>query len=553
MNRLRKIFFAFTRKEKTTFLVAFFIFSISSIVIGVTVFKASTKPVPASGGEYTEGILGQPVFINPVIATSEVDKSLVRLLFSNLEVMTTKIEGAEDGKTWRIRLKEDMLWSDGEKITSDDVIFTIEKVQDPGAGSPIASGWRGVRAERLSELEFQVFMTEPYAFFKTNLESLYVLPRHIFKDVPSPNWKISDYNLKPIGSGPFRFVGFNKREDGFIQSYHLTVNEKYVAEKALIQDFFIRFFTDPEEMVGEFNKGQIDGVASLPFGMLQQIKRSHELVTYRLASYYAVFINQSRNLALREADVRRALDLATPKQRMVSEIFGDRAKTEGGPIPPGINFYSSVVQGEENPDLAIKILEGAGWKINLDEASVPGARVREKVISKARVKLEVNMIVPQIPFLMQTAQIIQEGWEGVGVKVNPIIVSPEEVVGNVIKNRDYEMIVFGNVLNSNSDLFPFWHSSQRFSPGLNLALYNSKKADGLMEAIRSNEGGREENFQKLQEIISTEYPAVFLYSPDYLYISNRNLKGAETSFIADPADRLKNVSGWHLKTARVLK
>lgn len=510
--------------------------------------------MPASGGEYTEGILGQPTFINPIIATSEVDKSLVRLLFSSLEAMATKIEGAEDGKAWRVRLKEDMLWSDGEKLTSDDVVFTIQKIQDPEANSPLSSTWKGARVERLSELEFQVFMTEPYAFFKASLEGLYVLPRHIFKDVPSSNWKISDYNLKPIGSGPFRFVGFNKREDGFIQSYHLAVNEKYVAEKALIHDFFVRFFIDPEEMVGEFNRGQIDGVASLPFGMLQQIKRSHELVTYRLASYYAVFINQSRNLALREGNVRRALDLATPKQRMVSEIFGDRAKIEGGPIPPGINFYSSAVRGEENPDLAIKILEEADWKINSDETSSPGGdRVREKTINRTRIRLEVNMIVPQIPFLMQTAKIIQEGWERVGVKVNPIIVSPEEVVRNVIKNRDYEMIVFGNVLNSNSDLFPFWHSSQRFSPGLNLALYNNKEVDGLMEAIRVGKDGQEENFQKLQEIISTEYPVVFLYSPDYLYISNRNLRGTEMNFIAEPADRLKNVNKWHLKTARVLK
>ena len=146
-------------------------------------------------------------------------------------------------------------------------------------------------------------------------------------------------------------------------------------------------------------------------------------------------------------------------------------------------------------------------------------------------------------------------WGRIGVTADLDIRDPENIIGEIIKNRDYEALLFGNVLSRSLDLFSFWHSSERFYPGLNIALYNSKKADGLIEAIRQNldEEKRRGQLAELQEVIAGDAPALFLYSPSYLYISGKNIRGIETGPISEPAERFRSAPGWYLRTARVLK
>ena len=120
-----------------------------------------------------------------------------------------------------MRLKEGLTWQDGQQLTSDDVVFTVQSIQDPDAHSPLYQSWQGVTATRVSELEVQFTLTNPYAFFGDNLKNLYIVPKHLYADTPPGNWHLSDYNLKPVGSGPYQFLSYNKNSDGFISSYSL--------------------------------------------------------------------------------------------------------------------------------------------------------------------------------------------------------------------------------------------------------------------------------------------------------------------------------------------
>lgn len=149
------------------------------MALGSIFIKEKTVVVPAAGGSYTEGILGQPAHINPVTASTEADKSLVRLIFSNLSDISDKIAADKTGKNWDIRLKENIHWSDGEKLTSDDVIFTIQKIQDPDSGSPLSSSWQGVGVNRISELELQITLGSPYSFSNRILKNS-MLSRNIY-------------------------------------------------------------------------------------------------------------------------------------------------------------------------------------------------------------------------------------------------------------------------------------------------------------------------------------------------------------------------------------
>ncbi|RJP45019.1 peptide ABC transporter substrate-binding protein [Candidatus Parcubacteria bacterium] len=548
-ENLKKIFQAFSIQERRVFAVTFVSAVVSSLLLSGVWVANATRVVPAAGGDFIEGIVGQPTYINPVIAVSETDKGLVRMVFSSLTSLAEKTESSKDGRTWKIRLREKLLWQNGEKLTSDDVLFTVQRIQDPDVQSPLFSAWQGVLATRLSELELQFVLANPYAFFSYNLENLFIVPKHLLDDVAPANWRLSEYNLKPVGSGPYAFDSYKTRPDGFIETYRLKRNPHYAEDRPFIDEIHVEFFSESDSLVQAFNAGKIDGVGGLGLEDIQGVTRPHLELSFRLPRYYAVFLNQSKNLALKESEVRRALAFATDGQKLVEEVLGGKGVAVRGPIPPDALYASQALEPSEfSKDAAREILEQAGWKET-------DAGERAKTIRNTTIPLELTVVVPQISFLTRTADILRSLWEEVGIKVNVVARAPEEVSNSIIKNRDYEALIFGNILSPSSDLFSFWHSSERFHPGLNLALYNNKTVDSLIEASRQNldSVGRADAFFELQQAIMEDHPAVFLYSPHYLYLIPKGVGGIESGVLGEAADRFRSIGTWYLNTARVLK
>ena len=359
-----------------------------------------------------------------------------------------------------------------------------------------------------------------------------------------------------MGSGPYQFESYDKESGGFITLYQLKADPNYVPSPAFIKKFSFRFFRKTEELVLAFGSGEVDGFMSLRTEELAGLKRPHQVIKFSLPSYYAVFLNQNRNLSFKELGVRKALTLTAPKEELIRETFEGEAEILSSPIPKGAAYFdpealvdSPSTSSLSGIQLASEILDEASWQ----RSSSSG--FRSKKIKNSEIELGFNLVVPQVPFLLKTANILKSAWTEIGFKINLVVLSPEEIVETVIKNRDYEALLFGNVLNENSDLYSFWHSSGRFSPGLNLSLYNNKKADELIEAIRQDLDleKRKNQFRELQEIIALDYPAVFLYSPNYLYITKKGLMGLVSGSIAESANRFQKVNNWYLKTVRVFK
>ncbi len=530
----------------------------AGVILVIVVIRGATKTMPTRGGEYIEGFVGQPSAVNPVSATSDVDKSLVRLVFAKLEDLASQIELDKSGTFWKVRLKEGLTWTDGKPLTSDDVVFTVQKIQDESAQSPLISKWRGVGAERMSELEVQLRTPGTASALEYEIKNLYLLPKHIFNDVPPINWRLSDYNLSPVGSGFYRFKNYDKDRRGFITRYELEINPDYPDEAALIENISFKFYQDKESLVAAFNRGMIVGAGGLDPQEVEKIKRPFEKLSFPSPNYYAVFINQSKNTILKDIAIRKALSLATPKEALVKEVLGGDGKIASGPVVQGVGGDSSTPQSK---DEAIQTLEAAGWKIyspgegigvGIDN-SIPG--VRQKTINKTKVNLEINLTVPEIPFLTATANKLKAAWEGIGFKVNITKVPEGDALDNMIKNRDYEMLLYGNFLGDDLDLTPFWRSTERFYPGLNLSLYSNKAVDALLDKLGKNptQQDRESILAQLQGLITQDYPAIFLYSPNYVLVAENDLKGIQGKLVTDPADRFKESYKWNLKTVRVLK
>ncbi|MDO8516316.1 MAG: ABC transporter substrate-binding protein [bacterium] len=549
MRFLKLLFSSFTRTERVVAVIAAIIACVSFAGLALLFLQKATTTAPARGGEYAEGFAGQPAYVNPLLAQSTVDRSLVRLLFSNLTDLSDKIEFSNYGRTVNVRLKESAAWSDGAKLTSDDVIFTVQKIQDPETGSPLFASWQGVTVGRVSELELKFNLANSYAFFADNLKELYIIPKHLFADVPSVNWRLSEYNLKPIGSGPYAFDRYEKRSDGFIESYRAIPNTHYFGVRPFIDRMVFAFFPKEEDVIKAFNAGVVDGFAEQSPGEPSTIERPYQESGFSLPSYYAVFFNQSQNLPLQDPAVREALLRSTNREEALKRAVDGKGTAVRGPIPETIPDLSLDIYPEEfDIDAANTKLEINGWKLS-DEG------VRVKMIKNASLTLAFDLTVPDVPFLVRTAQALVEMWAKIGARVNVITVAPQDVVNTVIKNRAYNALLFGNVLSPSGDLFSFWHSSERFYPGLNLALYSNKKVDAAIESVRQDQDAdaRREQFTSLANTILNDMPAIFLYSPANRYITSKDVYGANPGFISEPADRFLQAGNWYVKTARVLK
>jgi peptide/nickel transport system substrate-binding protein len=554
----KKIFAALTKKERMTFVLAIAGAVVSFAVVAGIVIAQTTKAVPAAGGEYTEGMLGQPEYINPVIASSQTDLDLVKMVYSNLPDISDSITPSADLKTWDVRLKQGLTWQDGQQLTSDDVVFTVQSIQNPDANSPLFQSWQGVTVSRVSELEVQFTLATPYAFFGDTLNNLYILPKHLFADTPPGNWHLSDYNLKPVGSGPYQFASYDKNTNGFISSYQLTAWNGTIEAHPLIQNFNFDFFSDENALVQSFNNGTIDGFGNVTPADIAEITRPDGMYAWPTSAYYAVFFNQSVNLGLQDPAVREALSVAVDRNALVNAALGDNGTPEYGPIPQNAQYYNSAVATTLNSStpsaasstaFAETLLVNAGWTIT------GSSTFRSKTIGGVSIPLIVNLTVPQIDFLANTASYLQTAWQAIGVQVNVIPDSSNDIVNNLIPARNYESLLFGNVLGPSSDLYSFWDSSQDFAPGLNLSLYNNPKVDSLIERARQTPVGSStaQELANAQADIVANYPAIFLYSPDYVYVTNNSTQGITTNLLTDPSDRFREIESWYLNTARVLK
>jgi peptide/nickel transport system substrate-binding protein len=546
-----RLFRSLTEKEKIGLYICSLLAILSGILTTWSFFRTHTVIAPAPGGEYVEGVIGQPTAINPMqIGSSPVDKDLTEALFADLFSLTERYATSSTGKVWVITLKENLLWSDGKPLTSDDVIFTVQTIQHPDASSPLFASWQGINVERISELQIRFTLKAPYSYFLDSLKNLRIAPAHIFEPVPITNIRLSNYNLEPVSSGPYVFSGYEKRKDGFITNYRLTANPNYAGKKALIEKFTFSFFPTYVDALIAFNHKQIDGLGGISPERTGDIKINHSLYELALPNYYALFFNPTIATVFKDKNVREALELAIDRNAIIEETFGEHAIPVFGPIPPALSDYSSSTYKDvHNSAVEAKaLLAKQGWRIGQD-----GVQARN--VGKNIQRLDVEIATPDISFLVKTAEIIKLQLQEIGVKATIKIVAPELIEQEVIRPRSYQILLFGNILRANSDLFSFWHSSQRFQPGLNLAMYENKTVDKLIESARStfDENARKEAIQKIQNQIAIDRPAIFLYSPHYLYASPTNLGGVNQSIIGASQDRLANVANWYLETARIFK
>lgn len=655
MERLRlpdkdywqKPILAFNKKERIFFFSFAFLFFFSVILLLIGFYLNHTHIIPANGGILKEGLIGQPRFINPVYAESnDIDRDLVNLIFSGLmkynprgEIVPDIVsfyEVKEEGKIYEMELRKDVVFHDKQKLTADDVIFTIKTIQNPDFKSPLLAKWLGVDVEKISDYKVRFTLKNPYPGFIENL-TVKILPAHIWEEVSSENFPFSPYNVKAIGSGPYYFKNIIKNNDGTIVSISLGKNNKYYSKKPYIEQIKFLFFEKEEDLIGAARSGQINAFSPLSpenYGEFNSFNKN----SFVVPRYFAIFLNSDQNSFFEEKKTRQALIKATDLEKIKEDILLGEASMVNSPFLPDIynfeepkNIISFDKQGaldslnelgyQEQDGKLVKIYKeetmtftktlyvgSQGTQVEnlqtclakfediypegkitgyfgsktkeavikfqnkypediLQPAGIKegngkvGPATREKlnevcVTSPAKIEpLNIVLTTSNDPLLLSIAEEIKRQWEEIGISTEIQTNEIAEIKQELIKERNYQSLLFGQVLSIIPDPFSFWHSSQRNYPGLNLSNYKNSKLDSLLEKIRVEQisENRIELLQEAQEILIDDIPAIFICNPNYIYFTSASFKGIDSGLIADPSERFSNIENWYVKTKRSFK
>ncbi len=555
------VFASFSKKEWIVFIGLLLVLILSTIAILQSINRYFMVSVPLRGGELSIGVVGVPRFVNPILATGEADLDLTTLIYSGLMRKTTDgtlepdlatgYEMSKDGLAYTFALKDDVYFQDGEPLTADDVLFTINKVKDSIIKSPRKADWDGVSVEKIDEKNIKFTLKQPYALFLKNT-TLGILPRHLWDNSPM---ELNDANTSPIGSGPYMVDTTRKQSSGIIEHFKLVPFEDSILGKSYLKNINLYFYPNEDVMVNALLNKEVDEIGSItPLNAENLKERNYQIESTPLPRIFGLFFNQSANRLFTDKTVMNAINQAIDKEKIVRDVLFGYGVVIDSPIPPSIIEIAKTgevkLTHEEALEKVRKDLAKAGWKEGEDGFLEKTLTEKGKKVTN---RLEFSISTGNAPELAKAALLIKEDLATIGIKVEVKTFETGNLNQNVIRPRKYEALLFGEIINNESDLFAFWHSSQRKDPGLNVAMYTNAKVDKILEDafVTVDEEARTKKYIQFSEEIKKDMGAIFLYSPNFIYVVSKDIKEPRVERIVSPSDRYLNVHSWYSKTEDV--
>ncbi|MEI8328307.1 MAG: ABC transporter substrate-binding protein [Candidatus Taylorbacteria bacterium] len=567
----------FSATEKVIFGVFVLTVIITTIIMAQKVNNLFMVEIPGRGGTLHEGIVGLPRNINPILAITDVDRDISSLVYSGLlkwenaklvPDIATSYKVSDDGLTYTFILNDNVRFHDGTQLTSDDVAFTVQKIQDATLKSPRKSDWTNVTVQTISPVEIHFVLKQAYAPFITNM-TLGILPKHIWNTVNDDQFIFNHYNINPVGSGPYKVANIVNDGSGIPTDYELSTWSGYYGKIPYISNIDFTFFADEEKAVIALENGAIDSLATVSSNEAAKLaadkSSDYTVLESTLPRIFGVFFNQNQAPVLADKIVRQALDMSVDRTAIIKKVLSGYGVPIDKPLPSNItaplNNHAQLgaVAASQGTSTLVKtgniagaqaLLEKNGWRKDLTSGIYT-----KKDKKNVTLTISFDIFTADTPDLKQAAEMVKNSWTEMGAQVDLRVFNASDLYQNVIRTRKYDALLFGELIGKDRDLYAFWHSSQIKAPGLNVALYANSKVDKLLEDIRAtnDDDVRLAKYTQFNDFITTDIPAVFLYSPDFIYVVPKSLRGIDLEDITVSSDRWNSESTWYLITENVWK
>ncbi len=521
------------------------------------------EPEPVAGGVYTEGLVGELSRLNPLLDTyNPADRDVNRLLYSSLVRFDDRgLPQPDLAESWAISLdatiytfslRPEAVWHDGQPVTTDDVLFTIEMLRSSDLPIPedIRKLWQSVEVEGFDARTIQFRLPEPFSPFLDYL-TFGLLPAHLFEGMEPAGMIDDPFNLSPVGSGPFQFDRFIV-EEGEIVGVSLLANQAYFDGRPFIDQFDFRYYPDDESALEAYRAGAIQGISEITTETLPEALKEENLNIYtgRLPQLFLVFLNLDHPKApyFQDASIRRALLMGLNRQWMVDHILSGQAAIADGPIFPNTwAYYEGLGRIPFDPQEATRRIKEAGYTI-----PAGGGQVRA---NDEGVYLSFTLVHPEGAPYQELAEFIRDSWAELGVEITLKAVPYETLLEEYLEPRLYEAaLVDLNLSRSpDPDPYPFWHQTQA-TGGQNYSLWNDRQASEYLEQARIivDPTERTRLYRNFQVRFFNELPALPLFYPMYSFGVDAQVQGVRTGPLLDPSDRFTHVTDWFLFSERVV-
>lgn len=523
--------------------------------IALSNYFQSVQPVP--GGIYKEGVLGTFTNANPMYATSNADSTVSRLVFAGLlkHDVNNQLVGElasgyttdVNGLTYTVKLKPNLIWHDGKPLTSEDVVYTFQTIQNPDAQSPLKSSWQGIEVSATDAQTVVFKLPSPLAAFPYNLTTG-IVPKHILSRVAPSDLRSAEFNTaNPVGAGPFAWQAIEVKGSDpkkAQQQIALLPFEQYTLGEPKLSEFIVHVYADQEQLIDSFAANKvtaIEGINNLP----QDITDNPSVYVHNLplnAANMVFFKTTSGVLANKE--VRKALIQAADVPKITSKLTYPTHLVREPFLEGQAGFDPTLAQAGFDLQAAQKQLDSTGWTIGKDG-------VRQKNGQRLTFKLS----VANTPESKMVAGQLKEQWKALGVDLQVDPQKPSDFQ-STLSFHSYDAVLYGITIGSDPDVFVYWASSQadvRSSSRLNLSEFKNTTADTALEAGRTRRDPalRTIKYRPFLQTWQQEAPALGLYQPRLLYATNGPLFGLGDHSIDSPVGRLNNVHNWQIRQAKV--
>lgn len=521
--------------------------------------ESYSQSAAVPGGTYAEGMLGPIATLNPLYAQSDAELSAVRLIFSSLYDydstghlrgdIATSLTSNREKTSYTVTIRPDAKWHDGQKVTADDVVFTINLMKNLDAHALMYNSWSGVSAVATNPTTAQFTLQSPYALFPQAL-TFAILPKHILQKVAPGALSQSTFSISPVGSGPFQLRLLQSTGN---DTLHKIVNlarwDNYHHGKAKLERFEIHSYVNATEIVQALKRRDINAAFDINDVSGDLSKSALQTDSYSTGGgVYALFNTQQTVLS--DQSVRVALQRGADTTKIRQSLSFKPPKLD-------LPFLSNQVQGVTLPDAlaydkqaAQQSLDKAGW-----------GKGRDGIRYKGNARLIIHVAYLKNPEYSHVAKMLADQWRQLGIDVqlnefNPATSADQTFAQSVLQPRRYDVLINQLSIGADPDVFPYWHSSQANPFGLNFSNYTNPSADDalLSARLRDEPELRAKKYAAFATQWLQDVPAIGLYQSTVVYAHTTSTTAITPHTILPTiVDRYSNILYWTTNHAQVYK
>lgn len=540
---------------------------------------ASLSPTHA----YVEGIVGSATLVSPFAAQTVAERQISSLLFRGLVRLgpddtligdlAQRWEVDASGATWTFHLRPGLIWQDGQPLTADDVVFTVDALSNPNYVGPGASSWREVTATALDPLTVTLALATPLGGFLQAVTQP-IAPAHLLSSDAPADLPGDQFGRHPVGSGSFRLASLDDRHALLLPAIFeptLTPGPAIPAASPPPTDSLttagptaptggpspyldgieFRFFTDVDTLAAAWTRGELDGAAGLAADVATRLAAApgSRILRYPGTTLLAVTLNlRPTHPEFQDAVVRRALLEAIDRDTIVQRAFGGLGARADSLVPPSSWAFDAATSKPVpfDPTDAQKALVTAGWKRDPGGGWVPKG---------AKGTLTIEILSPEAtanPAAFAVADAVAADWRAIGLLVSRPTLPGGALVGQHLETGDFGAAVIATTIGLDPDLYPLLASTQAISTGANFSGFQNPALDQLLVKARapgSNEA-RKAAYIALQAKLAAGTFVLPIIFRDVLVVVRNTLTGPVPRPVGAPGDRFWDVLTWRLADGR---